>query len=153
MTSTADPFLPAPPSLVGRRGARRVDWPLVRHGAEMLLAMALGMAVLGTVRAMAGLAPGFAEHPGGSYALMATDMAVPMAAWMRIRGHAWTPTLEMSAAMYVPVVLVPLVWAGALSTMAFMVLAHTLMVVAMVAVLCRTIDGRTQELTCRPTPH
>lgn len=143
MTSTADSFPPS--SRLARRAAARVDWPLVRHGVEMVLAMAVGMVVLGTGRALAGLDPGFAEHPGGSYALMATDMAVPMAAWMRIRGHAWTPTVEMSAAMYVPVVLVPLVWVGVLSAMSFMVLAHTLMVAAMVAVLWKHPRARCSE--------
>jgi flagellar biosynthetic protein FliP len=112
----------------------------------MLLAMAVGMLVVGGARSAVGLDVAFAAHPGGSYLLMATDMAVGMAAWMWLRRHAWVVTLEMCLAMYLPVVLLPLVRANALSTTAFMVLAHTLMVVAMVVVLVRhhrglTVDG------------
>jgi flagellar biosynthetic protein FliP len=69
---------------------------------------------------------------------MATDMAIGMAVWMRWRGrHGWAGTVEMCAAMYVPVVLLPFVWSDAMADMMFMVVAHTLMFVAMLAVLVR----------------
>jgi len=134
MTSTTDPTLLLPSI---RRSRHHLSWPLVRHGVAMALAMFAGMLVLGGARALVGLDLGFDEHPGGSYSLMATDMAIGMAAWMRFRGHAWVPTLQMCAAMYVPVVLLPLVWAGAMSSTAFMVLAHVLMVIAMIVLLWR----------------
>lgn len=123
----------------------RIGRPLVRHGLEMFLAMAVGMLVLGEARSMVGLDVPFAEYAGSSYALMATDMAVAMAAWMRFRGHAWAPTLEMCVAMYLPLLLLPLVWIDAMSSMAFVVVGHILMVVAMVAVLWRHHGVRTYE--------
>ena len=55
---------------------------------------------------------GSPRTPGTSYLLMAIDMSVGMAAWMRLRGHGWASTLEMCAAMFVPALLVPLVWSG-----------------------------------------
>jgi hypothetical protein len=116
----------------------RASWRrLALHYAEMVLAMFAGMIVLGGLRAVLGLTVGFDAHPGAHYLLMATDMAVGMAAWMRLRRHGWGCTLEMCAAMYVPAVLVPLVWAGVMSGMAFMTAAHVLMMVAMLAVLLR----------------
>ena len=116
----------------------RVGWrPLARHYTEMVVAMFAGMLVLGGLRAMAGLDASFEERPGAAYLLMAVDMSVAMAAWMRYRGHGWAGTLEMCAAMFVPLVLVPLVWAGSMGPMAFMGVAHVVMLVAMLAVLRR----------------
>jgi flagellar biosynthetic protein FliP len=111
--------------------------PLVRHYLEMVVAMFAGMLVLGALRSALGLTVAFATHPGTSYVLMATDMALGMAAWMRFRGHGWGCTVEMCAAMYVPALLLPLVWSGVLGAMAFMVLAHVAMLVGMLAVLVR----------------
>ncbi|MGW2313206.1 LPXTG cell wall anchor domain-containing protein [Actinomadura luteofluorescens] len=116
----------------------RAPWRrLTLHYVEMVLAMFAGMLVLGGLRALLGLTVSFDAHPGAHYLLMATDMAVGMAAWMRLRRHGWACTLEMCAAMYVPAVLVPLVWADVMSGMAFMTAAHVLMMVAMLAVLLR----------------
>lgn len=112
-------------------------WPLAKHYAEMVIAMFAGMVVLGMLRSAAGLTVEFADHPGTSYVLMATDMAIGMAAWMRFRGHTWAMTAEMCAAMYVPAVFLPLVWAKVMSSTAFMVVAHTVMMVAMFVVLVR----------------
>jgi hypothetical protein len=59
---------------------------------------------------------------------MATTMAVPMAAWMRFRRHAWAPTLEMSAAMYAAfAVAYPFHWAGSLGEHGVMMVGHVLM--------------------------
>ncbi|GGQ27312.1 flagellar biosynthetic protein FliP [Actinomadura coerulea] len=128
-TLDPDPQAPARPRTAWRR--------LTLHYVEMVLAMFAGMLVFGGLRALAGLTVAFDAHPGASYLLMATDMAVGMAAWMRLRRHGWACTLEMCAAMYVPAALVPLVWAGVMSGMAFMTAAHVLMMVAMLAVLLR----------------
>ncbi|SNR60020.1 LPXTG cell wall anchor domain-containing protein [Actinomadura mexicana] len=134
MTTTSrtldpDPQAAARPRTVWRR--------LTLHYVEMVLAMFAGMLVFGGLRALLGLTVAFDPHPGAHYLLMATDMAIGMAAWMRLRRHGWACTLEMCAAMYAPAVLVPLVWAGAMSGMAFMTAAHVLMMVAMLAVLLR----------------
>ena len=99
--------------------------------------MAVGMLVLGLLRAALGLTVPFDEQPGVGYLLMAVDMSVGMAAWMRFRGHGWAGTLEMCAAMFVPLALVPLVWAGAMGAMTFMTVAHVVMPLAMLAALLR----------------
>ncbi len=131
-------------SLTPTSGTLRSWWPLAKHYVEMVIAMFAGMLVIGMLRAAAGLTVEFADRPGASYLLMATDMAIGMAAWMRFRRHTWASTLEMCAAMYVPAVLLPLVWADLMSPMAFMVTAHVVMMVAMLVVLVR----RRHEMHC-----
>jgi hypothetical protein len=110
---------------------------LAGHYVEMVLAMLAGMLLLGGLRSATGLTVPFTENPVASYLLMAVDMSVGMAAWMRFRGHGWAVTLEMCAAMFVPVVLLPAVLSGAMAATTFMVTAHVLMPLAMLAVLLR----------------
>ena len=63
-------------------------------------------------------------------------MTVAMAGWMRFRGHGRPATLEMSAAMYVPfLVLFPPLWLGVLSGHTMMLLGHMLMLPAMAAAM------------------
>lgn len=112
------------------------------HYVEMLVAMATGMVVLHPVWALVtgGVAAGGALRSAEVDALaMATAMSVPMVAWMRWRGHAWAPALEMSVAMYAGfVVLYPARWAGLLGDAALMACGHLLMLVLMlVAMLAR----------------
>ncbi|NYE15083.1 LPXTG cell wall anchor domain-containing protein [Actinomadura citrea] len=134
MATTSRPLDPGPQA----PAHRRTTWPrLAMHYVEMVLAMFAGMLVFGGLRALLGLTVDFDAHPGAHYLLMATDMAIGMAAWMLLRRHGRACTLEMCAAMYVPAVLVPLVWAGVMSGMAFMTAAHVLMMVAMLGVLLR----------------
>jgi hypothetical protein len=122
----------------GRKGA---SWrPLARHYVEMVIAMFVGMIVLGGLRTVVGLSVPFEEQPGTAYLLMAIDMSIGMAAWMRYRGHGWSGTLEMCAAMFVPLALMPLVWADLMGAMTFMTVAHVVMLVAMLAVLLRRRD-------------
>jgi hypothetical protein len=130
----------SPQSAAATTPARSHRWTLARHFLEMLVAMAAGMVVLGTARALLGLTVTLDDRPGVWYLLMATDMAIGMAVWMRVRGHAWAGTLEMCAAMYVPIVLVPLVWADAMAPSTFMLATHVAMVLAMLAVLLRRRD-------------
>ena len=111
--------------------------PLVRHYVEMVIAMLVGMFALGALRAALGLTVPFEESPGRWYVLMALDMSIGMAAWMRYRGHGWAGTLEMCAAMFVPIVLLPLVRAGLMGAMTFMMTAHVVMPIAMLVVLLR----------------
>ncbi|MGI5200031.1 hypothetical protein ACQEU6_45950 [Spirillospora sp. CA-108201] len=128
---TLDPGSPA--SAHARTPWRR----LTLHYVEMVLAMFAGMLAFGGLRALLGLTVAFDAHPGAHYLLMATDMALGMAAWMLLRRHGLACTLEMCAAMYAPAVLLPLVWTGVVGGMAFMTAAHVLMMVAMLAVLLR----------------
>ena len=125
-------------------GAHRGEWPrLVRHFFEMVLAMIAGMAVLGAVVRLicgaAGYSEFFQHHPGLRASVMAVNMTIGMALWMRHRGHGWAPIGEMSAAMFVPLVaLIGPFWAGALTGDALLGLMHVLMLPAMlIAVLHR----------------
>lgn len=71
-------------------------------------------------------------HPELDVLVMATNMTVAMAAWMRYRGHRRPPTVEMSAAVYVPfLVLFPPMWMGLLSGHTMTGLGHLLMLPAM----------------------
>ena len=92
----------------------RHTWHLVRHYLEMVVAMVVGMVVLGPLEGL--VWPGLDDRVDVHAMVMATNMAVAMAAWMRFRGHSWPAITEMSAAMYLPfaVLLVPY-WAGAVS--------------------------------------
>jgi hypothetical protein len=81
----------------------------VRHYLEMVASMFLGMIVLmpptGALLGLAGTSWNDLSPAMNSF-VMAITMAVPMAVWMRYRGHAWKPTYEMVAAMFVPTVAV-----------------------------------------------
>jgi flagellar biosynthetic protein FliP len=112
--------------------------PLLRHYLEMVVVMIIGMAALGALESwlLAGAHSAVLERPDLEALVMATNMTVPMAAWMRLRGHAWPPVLEMSAAMYLPFVIlfVPL-WLGMISGSTLMTAGHVLMLVAMAAAM------------------
>jgi hypothetical protein len=105
-----------------------------RHYAEMVVAMLVGMLVLGPVEDL--VWPGLTARADVGVMVMATNMAIGMGAWMRFRGHSWRGVAEMSAAMYVPflVLLVPF-WAGGISEHALMMWGHVLMLPAMAAVM------------------
>ena len=114
-----------------------------RHYAEMVLVMFLGMAVLGPP---AGLALGLFDSgwselredaPAAMLLLMDATMTVPMAAWMRWRGHGWRPTNEMSASMIVPTLaVIGLDFAGVMNDVGTMLLVeHVAMLLGMFAVM------------------
>jgi hypothetical protein len=88
----------------------------LRHLGEMILAMMAGMvagaAVLAlifstvlasTVRGMTPIEV-LNQFPVLICLVVAVAMIVPMVAWMRFRGMEWRPTLEMAAAMAIPLV-------------------------------------------------
>jgi hypothetical protein len=69
----------------------------VRHYAEMVAAMFLGMVVLGLPAGWLFSAFGTSWSklsPGAMLLAMTVTMAVPMAAWMRYRGHTWQVNAE-----------------------------------------------------------
>jgi len=125
----------------GRIAHGRSKRAFVRHYFEMVAAMVLGMFLLGVpVGGVLGLlGVGTLSAPMMTLA-MALEMSLPMAAWMRHRGHAWRVNLEMVAAMLLPVaVIIPLQYAGSLGGMSAMVPEHVGMLAAMlVAMLVRT---------------
>jgi hypothetical protein len=71
----------------------------------MAAAMMVGMAPLGMALSALGR-PDLNTQSPEAYALaMTVSMVLPMVAWMRVLGHGWERTVEMAAAMTVPVVL------------------------------------------------
>jgi hypothetical protein len=111
----------------------------VRHYLEMVVAMLIGMVALGPVWSFAFDRLGWSatlDRVEVGTLVMATDMALAMAAWMRFRKHRWAPIAEMSAAMYVPFValLIPF-WMGAIGEHAIHMAGHALMLPAMLAVM------------------
>ncbi len=106
------------------------------HYLEMVVAMMVGMVVLTPLWQLAW--PGLADRPDLEMIVMAFDMTVAMAAWMRVRRHPWPHIARMCVAMDLGFVLVlPAYWAGALSSDAMMGLGHGLMLVLMFAAMLR----------------
>jgi hypothetical protein len=107
----------------------------VRHYVEMVIAMFVGMGVLGAPAAV------LLDIESDTLQLlnMAVYMTAGMVAWMRYRGHDWLPTAEMSAAMFVPTfAAIGLMWNGAIDFPLAMTLEHVVMFPAMlVAMLLR----------------
>ena len=115
---------PAPlqPNAAAPRAGRPRRSPLrifAQHYAEMVVAMVLGMFVLGAALAapleLAGVDVSNWDRNAPALLLlgMAFTMTVPMVAWMRYRGHGWAPAWDMAAAMFLPsFAAVGLLWAG-----------------------------------------
>jgi hypothetical protein len=117
----------------------------IRHYIEMVLAMLLGMVVLGipaegALRAIgAGTSELMTDAPAVALLGMAVTMTVPMVAWMRYRGHSWRPCIEMSASMFLPTfAAIALLAAGLTDSGGAMMLEHVVMFPSMlVAMLLR----------------
>ena len=124
-----------------RSGSKRA---FARHFAEMLIAMFLGMGVLGGLAALgfAALGGGSSDLPGGARVmLMGIYMTLPMVFWMRHRGHAAARNAEMAISMMVPTVAAAaLAFAGALGTGAALAVQHVVMVPAMLGVMLWRYD-------------
>lgn len=109
---------------------------LMRHYAEMVVAMFAGMAVLGfpADRAMDAIG---ATSDAFMFLGMATTMTAGMVAWMIHRGHGWRTNLEMSASMYVPTfAVIGLLSAEVMTDLgALMVIEHVAMLLAMAGVM------------------
>jgi hypothetical protein len=80
----------------------------MRHAGEMLLAMVIGMMVLGGLFNLALSASGTDfdavqdDAPAITALVMAFNMALPMGLWMRFRGHSRARSVEMGTAMFAP---------------------------------------------------
>jgi hypothetical protein len=113
----------------------------LRHYGEMVLAMVLGMAVLGypVDWVMGRLGANSDEF---MFLEMATTMTVPMVGWMMYRGHGWRANAEMSASMFVPTfAVIGVMWAGApTDTGVLMVIEHVAMLLAMAGVMLLRAD-------------
>ncbi len=113
---------------------RRRALRFTRHAVEMILAMVVGMIVLEPVWSF--VWPDLAGNLTAHVLVMATDMSLGMALWMRIRRHGWVPIAEMSAAMYLPfLVFLPFYWTSLVSGMTVMTAGHILMVPAMLVAM------------------
>ena len=91
-------------------------WQFARHFLEMCAAMCIGGGILNGLVFLAGPALlGYADlrqqSPELALLVIAVNYALPMAAWMRFRGMAWRPTLEMSGAT-IGLGVVMIVWTG-----------------------------------------
>jgi hypothetical protein len=111
----------------------------VRHYAEMVVAMFLGMGVLSMPAewAMNFAGTGWSEiGDAAMFLLMATTMTVPMIGWMAYRGHGRRPSAEMAASMFLPAfAVVGLLWAGIGDTVGLMVLEHLAMLLCMLGAM------------------
>ncbi|WP_155372953.1 hypothetical protein [Catellatospora vulcania] len=116
------------------RSTTRKNLRFALHFGEMVVAMFVGMLALGPLWSLAW--PGLSDLTVASVLVMATNMTIGMAAWMRFRRHGWVSIAEMSAAMYLPflVLLVPYAF-GAISGEALMMGGHLLMLPAMLAAM------------------
>lgn len=139
----------------------------LEHLGEMILAMVLGMALLGPVyRAGMGFI-GYSNlanrFPELSAMAMAVYMTVPMVIWMWYRGHGWQRSGEMAGAMVVlAIVLVVLCVLGVIPHSTLSGAVMIVMLPAMVIVmLYRRADylrasvhrqGKSGPPPLRPTP-
>jgi hypothetical protein len=118
----------------GSRAARLGHF--VRHYFEMCLAMCVGFALLNPlfygVARLIGISDPLGQIPELSALVVAFNMSVPMAAWMRHRGMEWGPISEMSGAMFVEaIVLIGVAWLGVFPRSAVVLWQHGLMMPAM----------------------
>src|SRR4051794_7646275 len=119
-----------------------------RHYLEMVLAMVLGMAVLGVPATAALAAVGISmselhhDLPALMLLGMAVTMTVPMVAWMRYRGHGWAASNEMAASMFIPsFAVVGLLAAGAVTDIGvLMTIQHVVMLPAMLVAMLLRVD-------------
>jgi hypothetical protein len=108
----------------------------LRHYGEMVLAMFLGMAILGLPADWIMGSVG-ADSDAFMFLEMATTMTVPMVGWMIYRGHGWRANAEMSASKYVPTfAVIGLLTSGLLTDVGvLMVTEHVVMLLAMAGVM------------------
>jgi hypothetical protein len=114
-----------------------------RHYLEMLVAMFLGMAVLGEPAILALGAAGVSsaelqsDAPAVMLLGMGITMTVPMVAWMRYRGHGWAASNEMAASMLIPTAgAIGLLGAGIVDDVDTLLVAeHVVMLPSMLAVM------------------
>jgi hypothetical protein len=115
----------------------------IRHYAEMVVAMFLGMGVLGLPAGwvMGALGTSWSQLHSEAPALMlfamAVTMTVPMVAWMRFRGHGWRANSEMSASMFLPTfAVIGLLWAGLVEDIGVLLaIEHVAMLLSMLAAM------------------
>jgi hypothetical protein len=126
-----------------RGGMKPATRHFVRHYVEMVVAMFLGMAVLGMPVGWALSAAGSSwselntDAPALMLLGMALTMTVPMVGWMRYRGHGWRANAEMSASMLVPTgAFIAVLLAGVVEDIGvLLIVEHVVMLLAMLGVM------------------
>ena len=113
-----------------------------RHFVEMVIAMMVGMVILGLpFRAVLGSFgytrdEAFARFPEIVCVVMTLNMAVGMAVWMRFRGHGWRTTWEMILAMSAAAAItLGMFWSHIVSQDSVIGLMHVLMLPAMLTAM------------------
>lgn len=138
-------YSPTIHSLRARAEARpnsyRSNYRFVRHYAEMVAVMFAGMFALmaPTGWLLGAFGTSWSRLSPAMYTfVMALTMAVPMVAWMRYRGHAWRPNIEMAASMLIPTFAVMGVQGTGLASGGLTVPEHAAMLTGMlIAMLLR----------------
>jgi hypothetical protein len=109
-----------------------------RHFVEMIVAMVVGMAVLGVpcraILASLGYTwdEAVARFPEMVCVVMTFNMSAGMVTWMRLRGHGWRASVEMTLAMYAATAItLGMFWLHTISEDSLIGLMHVLMVPAM----------------------
>jgi hypothetical protein len=114
------------------------------HLAEMVIAMLLGMVVLGGAieGALALAGASLSDAPTSlAAAVMAVNMTVPMVWWMHHRGHPVQHNVEMAASMVIPTaVVIALHWLAIIPAGGVMMAQHVVMIPAMVGVMLWRYD-------------
>lgn len=109
-------YSPTIHSLRARHDSDRSVSRFIRHYAEMVAVMFAGMYALMAPAGwlLGALGTSWSDLSPAMYTFaMALTMTLPMVPWMRYRGHAWRPNLEMAASMLIPTFAVMAVlWAG-----------------------------------------
>jgi hypothetical protein len=130
----------------------------LRHLAEMIIAMLLGMCILGmafrgihTALFGGGFDAAWRQHTELAVFAMTFNMTLPMVLWMHHRGHTWERCGEMAGAMFLLalVVLVPF-WAGAISSRVVLPLEMALMLPAMIGVMAVRYDEYATHAPAHP---
>jgi hypothetical protein len=98
----------AHPKLVAVKRKVRIS-PFRRHFLEMFAdkwadMVAAAPVVLLTTHGLSSTSQALRLYPWPSVLSMGLSMAVPMVAWMLVRGHGWRNSAEMAAAMLVPAI-------------------------------------------------
>jgi hypothetical protein len=114
-----------------RRGSRR---RFALHVGEMTVAMTVGMIIgMGFLSDLLAIPASDAQSQA---LLMAGSMSVAMAVWMRVRGHSWRSSTEMTLAMIVPAVaLFPALWLDVISGDTLIALEHVVMLPSMLGLM------------------
>jgi hypothetical protein len=112
------------------------------HLGEMVIAMVVGMMVLGAldrgILAAAGTSVSAVRDsaPEVVALVMAFNMTVGMTVWMRHRGHSWARVADMGGAMFVPAIgAIVLSWGAVIQSGSIVAVEHLAMIPAMIAVM------------------